>query len=147
MSKGAIFTTLEDVGAELASLGAQHADLVAQVRAGMEWISSSLTALMADPRYALLNAKRLCEMVVDVIVASELLQQAAHSEDKLDLAATFIQRRMLAVEMGARRIGSGDVSRLQRYDRILDCQRNTEASPAAERAGDLHHHRRRAVRR
>jgi hypothetical protein len=26
---------------------------------------------------------------------------------------------MLAVEMNARRIGSGDASRLQRYDRIL----------------------------
>lgn len=119
MSKGAIFTALEEVGAELASLGDRHPDLVAQVRAGMEWISTSLTALMADPRYALLNAKRLCEMVIDVIVASELLQQAVHDDEKLVLATTFIQRRMLAVEMGARRIGSGDASRLQGYDRIL----------------------------
>jgi hypothetical protein len=119
MSKGAIFTALEEIGAELASLGAPHADLVAQVRGGMEWINTSLTALMADPRYALLNAKRLCEMVIDVIVASELLQQAVHSEDKLVLAETFIHRRMLAVELSARRIGSGDASRLQRYDRIL----------------------------
>lgn len=119
MSKGAIFTALEDVGAELASLGTRDPDLVAQVRAGMDWIHTSLTALMADPRYALLNAKRLCEMVIDVLAASELLQQAVHSEEKGVLAATFIHRRMLAVEMSARRIGSGDVSRLQRYDRIL----------------------------
>jgi hypothetical protein len=119
MSKGAVFAALEEVGAELASVRGQHAELVNQVQGGMEWISKSLSALMADPRYALLNAKRLCEMVVDVLVASELLQQAAHSEDKLILATTFIDRRMLAVEMSARRIGSGDVSRLQRYDRIL----------------------------
>jgi hypothetical protein len=99
--------------------GPRDPDLVAQARAGMEWIHTSLTALMADPRYALLNAKRLCEMVIDVLVASELLQQAVHSEEKGVLAATFIHRRMLAVEMSARRIGSGDVSRLQRYDRIL----------------------------
>ena len=119
MSKGAIFTALEEIGAELAPLDAQAPDLVAQVRTGMEWIHTSLTALMADPRYALLNAKRLCEMVIDVLVASELLQQAVHDEEKLVLATTFIHRRMPAVEMKARRIGSGDASRLQRYDRIL----------------------------
>jgi hypothetical protein len=78
-----------------------------------------LAALMADPRYALLNAKRLSEMVIDVLVASELLQQAAHSEEKLILATTFIDRRMLAVEMSARRISSNDASRLERYDRSL----------------------------
>lgn len=119
MSKGAIFIALEEVGAELSALDDAHADLVALVRGGMEWINGSLTALMADPRYALLNAKRLSEMVIDVVVASELLQQAVHSEDKAVLAATFIHRRMLAVEMNARRIASGDVTRLQRYDRIL----------------------------
>jgi alkylation response protein AidB-like acyl-CoA dehydrogenase len=119
MSKGAIFAALEEVGAELASVAARHPELVKQVQAAMEWINTSLAALTADPRYALLNAKRLCEMVIDVLVAAELLQQAAHSEDKLVLATTFIDRRMLAVEMNARRIGSGDASRLQRYDRIL----------------------------
>lgn len=123
MSKGAIFAALEEVGAELETVRAQHPDLVEQVHAGTEWISRSLTALMADPRYALLNAKRLCEMVIDVLVASELLQQAVHSEEKLVLATTFIHRRMLAVEMKARRISSGDASRLQRYDRILQLSR------------------------
>jgi alkylation response protein AidB-like acyl-CoA dehydrogenase len=119
MSKGAIFTALEEVNAELEAVRAHYPELVEQVHGGIEWINQSLTALMADPRYALLNAKRLCEMVIDVIVASELLQQARHSEDKHVLAITFINRRMLAVEMGARRIQSGDASRLQRYDRIL----------------------------
>jgi hypothetical protein len=119
MSKGAIFAALEEIGAELASVRGQHAALVDQVQGGIDWISRSLSALMADPRYALLNAKRLCEMVIDVLVASELLQQAVQSEEKLVLATTFIHRRMLAVEMNARRISSGDVSRLQRYDRIL----------------------------
>jgi alkylation response protein AidB-like acyl-CoA dehydrogenase len=119
MSKGAVFVALEEVGSELETVAQEYPDLVAQVRAGIEWIHRSLTELMADPRYALLNAKRLCEMVIDVLVATELLQQARHSEAKRLLAATFIHRRMLAVEMNARRIGSGDASRLERYDRIL----------------------------
>ena len=119
MSKGAIFAALEEVRVELESVREQHPDLVQQVDAGIEWISKSLTALMADPRYALLNAKRLCEMVIDVLLAAELLQQATHSEEKLVLATTFIHRRMLAVEMNARRISSGDASRLERYDQIL----------------------------
>jgi alkylation response protein AidB-like acyl-CoA dehydrogenase len=119
MSKGAIFAALEEVNAELEAVRARYPELVEQVHGGIAWINQSLTALMADPRYALLNAKRLCEMVIDVLVASELLQQSVHSEEKLVLATTFINRRMLAVEMNARRIGSGDASRLQQYDRIL----------------------------
>ena len=119
MSKGAIFAALEEVNDELEAVRAAHPDLVDQVHGGIEWINKSLATLMADPRYALLNAKRLSEMVIDVLIASELLQQAAHAGDKLILATTFIQRRMLDVEMKARRIGSGDASLLQRYDRIL----------------------------
>ena len=74
---------------------------------------------MGDPQYALLNAKRVCEMVIDVVVAAELLMEASLSEMKRELAASFVHRRMLAVEMNARRIGSGDASRIKRYDRIL----------------------------
>jgi alkylation response protein AidB-like acyl-CoA dehydrogenase len=119
MSKGAIFAALEEVDADLAAVRGRYPELVEQVHGGIAWINQSLTALMDDPRYALLNAKRLCEMVIDVLVASELLRQAVHSEEKLVLATTFINRRMLAVEMNARRISSGDASRLQQYDRIL----------------------------
>ena len=89
------------------------------MRDGIEWIHKSLPALMGDPQYALLNAKRVCEMVIDVVVAAELLPQAPYSDDKRELAASFIHRRMLVVEMNARRIGSGDATRIQRYDTIL----------------------------
>src|SRR5437870_3604584 len=61
---------------------------------------------------------RLCpEMVIDVLVAAEFLFQAGLSEEKRELASTFVHRRMLPVEMAARRISSGDASRLKRYDR------------------------------
>jgi hypothetical protein len=74
---------------------------------------------MGDPQYALLNAKRICEMVIDVVVAAELLMQADLSEEKHVLAASFVHRRMPAVEMNARRISSGDASRIKKYDQIL----------------------------
>ena len=35
------------------------------------------------------------------------------------LAASFIHRRMMGVQMNARRIATGDASRIQRYDAIL----------------------------
>jgi hypothetical protein len=83
--------------------------------------------LLADPQYALLNAKRICKMVVDVVIAAELLLQANLAEDKRELATTFIHRRMLAVEMNARRIRSGDASRIKRYDRILGLDTSSAA--------------------
>jgi len=56
-------------------------------------------------------------MVIDVLVAAEFLFQAGLSEEKRELASTFVHHRMLPVEMVARRISSGDASRLKRYDR------------------------------
>jgi hypothetical protein len=32
---------------------------------------------MGDPQYALLNAKRLCEMIIDVVVGAELSSRRA----------------------------------------------------------------------
>ena len=58
-------------------------------------------------------------MVIDVVISAELLFQAAVSDDKRELAGTFIRRRMLTVEMNARRISTGDASRIKRYDKIL----------------------------
>ena len=119
MSKGALFATLGHIGADLESLTPEHPTLVEQVTGGIDWINQSVPTLAADSQYALLNAKRLCDMVIDVLVAAELLLQAVESEDKLELATAFINRRMLMVEMNARRIASGDASRIERYDRIL----------------------------
>jgi len=45
--------------------------------------------------------------------------QADIDEGKHELAQSFIHRHMLAVEMNARRIASGDASRIKRYDKIL----------------------------
>jgi hypothetical protein len=119
MSKGALFAVLDAVSTAIDLRRDAHAELVDQVHRGIEWIHKSLSAVMGDPRYALLNAKRLCDMVIDVMVAAELLAQAPLSDAKRELAASFIHRRMLVVETNARRIGTGDASRIQRYDTIL----------------------------
>jgi hypothetical protein len=119
MGKGALFAALENTRTELESLGDRHPDLVKLVCDGIKHLTDSVGALMGDPQYALLNAKRISEMVIDVVVGAELLFQADVGEGKLELAQSFINRHMTAVEMNARRISSGDASRIKRYDRIL----------------------------
>jgi len=119
MGKGALFAALETTRAELETLRDRRPELVAEVCEGIRWITDSAPALLGDPRYALLNAKRVSEMVIDVVVAAELLCLADVPDGRPELAASYIRRHMLAVEMNARRISSGDASRIKRYDRIL----------------------------
>jgi hypothetical protein len=120
MSKGALFTALEDVRAELLPLLERHEQPVQLVFTGIGWINSCLGALTGDPQYALLNAKRLCEMVIDVVVAAELLLQGdVGDEGRRQVARSFASLNIPAVELNARRIAAGDSSRLTHYDRIL----------------------------
>jgi len=119
MSKGALFATLDSIRADLERLRDGFPVLVDLVAKGIGWLEQSLPALMGDPQYALLNAKRVCEMVIDVLVAAELLSQASLSDQRHALATAFVHRHMLAVEANARRISSGDATRIASYDRIL----------------------------
>jgi alkylation response protein AidB-like acyl-CoA dehydrogenase len=124
MSKGALLTVLEDARKELGGCRKECGELVTKVCGGIDHITAAVPALMSDPQYALLNAKRLCEMVIDVVVSAELLLQAGTpdpelADEKLALATTFINRRMLMVELNAERIATGDASRIKRYDKIL----------------------------
>jgi len=119
MGKGTLFTALDEAREELERVRERYPELVEQVCAGIKSIDRSLPALMDDLEYALLNAKRISEMVIDVLVAAELLVQAEFSSAKRELAIAFVNRHMLRVEMNAKRISSGDASRIKRYDRIL----------------------------
>jgi len=119
MARGALLATLDNTRGELEKLRPRFPDLVELVCTGIGRITQATPALMGDPQYALLNAKRVCEMVIDVVVAAELLLQADAVEAKRDIASTFINRRMLSVELNAQRIGSGDAARIKKYDRIL----------------------------
>ena len=60
--------------------------------------------LFADLGYALLRAKLLAEMVIDVIASCELLKQARRGPTALDSPRAFIRRRMLDAEHMERRI-------------------------------------------
>lgn len=120
MSKGSLFTAFDQIRSESEQFRAEFPEQVETISALIErWVQASLPALMEDPRYALLNAKRVAEMVIDLFAATELLYQASQSEGKRLTMKSFLDRRALAIEMGARRIQSGDVKRLERYDKIL----------------------------
>jgi 3-(methylthio)propanoyl-CoA dehydrogenase len=119
MAKGALFAALDEAKAELEPLRERFPDLVQLVFDGMGYVNDTTGALMGDPQYALLNAKRVSEMVVDVVTSAELLLQAQYADVKADVAGSFIRRHMPAVEMNARRITGGDATRIRRYDRIL----------------------------
>lgn len=119
MGKGALFATLEEVRTELETLRDKYPDLVPLVATGIETIMSTAPALMGDQQYALLNAKRVAEMVIDVVASAELLCLADTAPGRLELAQSFVHRHMAAVRLNAERISSGDASRIARYDRIL----------------------------
>ena len=119
MAKGALFATLETIEDELADVKQQHPDLAQLVSDGVKTIRDSVGHLMGDPQYALLNAKRVSEMVIDVVVSAELLCQADLAEGRLELARSFIHRHIPGVRVNAERISSGDASRIARYDKIL----------------------------
>jgi alkylation response protein AidB-like acyl-CoA dehydrogenase len=119
MGKGALFALLDELRAELTARRAHDPELTAEVGQGIEHLTGATPALFGDLQYALLNARRMAEMVIDLVTATELLQQADLAPGRRELAETFVHRRMPAVEMAAKRIASGDVSLLARYDRIL----------------------------
>lgn len=119
MSKGALFTVLDQTRVDLEQLDDRFPEEARQVRDGIQAITDSLPGLMTDPSYALLNAKHVSDMVIDVVVAAELLFQAEVEPAKALVATSYIRSRMLLVEMHAKRIQGGDVKRLERYDKII----------------------------
>ncbi len=76
--------------------------------------------LFSDINYALLRAKLMAEMVIDVIAATELLKQSGVDASRIDLAHAFVRRRMLDVENKARRIQLNVDGRLERDSRLLE---------------------------
>lgn len=119
MGKGALFATLAALREEIEPMRGEHPKNTQRLCEAIELIEKALPALMSDLSYALLNAKRVCEMVIDVVVGTELLCQVRHDASRDALATSFINRHSQAVRMNAERISSGDATRIQRYDQIL----------------------------
>ena len=120
MSKGALLVVFDELHKELDSMSGEPLGPFAdQVRLGIEQIVEASSALLQDFGYALLSARRLADSVIDVIAASELLRQAQVDPRRFDLAASWVNRKMLEVEMNTRRIAEGNVSRVDRCERII----------------------------
>ena len=83
-------------------------------------IEQATGAMLQDFGYALLRAKLLSQMVIDVAAATELLHQAGADPRRLDLAEAFVLRRFHDTELSARRIESNAEGRIERDARVLE---------------------------
>ena len=118
--KGALTIGLDETHKERDSLvRPELAELAKKVRVGIGQIEEASVALLHDFSYALLCSKPLADMVIAVIVGSELLLQADVAPEREDLAASWVNRKMLDLATEASRIQSGGIERLERCDRIV----------------------------
>ena len=121
IGKGALTIVFDQLEKELSELSDPRFEKYAKkVREGIERIGDASTALLQDFNYALLCSQPVAEMVIDVIVGTELLRQASVDERRFDLAASWINRKMLEVEGRAKRVREGGVSRIDRCTRIVE---------------------------
>lgn len=120
IGKGALTIVFDELRKELGALGqAALRPFAERVLAGIERIEESSVALIRDFGYALLSAQAVAEMVIAVIVATELLHQADISPDRTELAARWIHTKMLELESHARRVIDGDAGRIERCEKIV----------------------------
>jgi alkylation response protein AidB-like acyl-CoA dehydrogenase len=114
---GVVFEKLED---ELKSFDdpalREFADKVLK---GMTLIMDASGALLEDVSYALMSARSLADVVSSVIAGAELLKQAKADPARLDLAASWINRRMVDLESKCQRIREGSADRLSRCENII----------------------------
>jgi len=121
IGKGALGVVFEEISKELDSLeDPRLVEYAAKVRQGMDRILEASASLLADFGYALLSAQLLADVVIAVIVAAELLKQAQADPRRFDLAASWINRRMLDVESKTQRIQEGSSARIDRCEKIVE---------------------------
>lgn len=120
IGKGALGVVFETLEKELKAFEdpalKEHADRVLE---GMSLILDASSALMADFNYALMSAQSLAEVVASVIAGAELLKQAQADPRRLDLAASWVNRRMVDLAARCRRIKEGSTDRLDRAANII----------------------------
>lgn len=121
IGKGALQVVFDELSKELELLSeeplSEYAD---KVRRGIEQILGCASSLMADFGYALLSAQLLADVVIAVVVGAELLKQAKVDPRRFDVAAMWINWRMLDVEAKTQRILEGSSARVDRCERILE---------------------------
>jgi alkylation response protein AidB-like acyl-CoA dehydrogenase len=121
VGKGALTVVFDEVDRDLAALGRPElAGLAERVRRGIQQVLSAGGVLAADMGYALLSAQSLAENIISVIVSAELLRQADADPARFDVAASWVERRMVDVEGRSERIREGSPGLLDRCDRMID---------------------------
>ncbi len=121
IGKGALTIVFEELESDLSKLGDPRlGEFAAKVREGIERINETSVALLQDFNYALLCARPVAEMVIDVIVGTELLRQADAAPERFDLAASWVNRKSVELEMRARRVSEGGVERIERCEHIIE---------------------------
>jgi alkylation response protein AidB-like acyl-CoA dehydrogenase len=121
IGKGALGVVFKEIRSELAAMTDDplRADLAKRVEGMAKRVEESLGVLFSDISYALLRAKLLTEMVIDVIASCELLEQVAADSDRLDIAAAFIARHAIKADHLNRRIAENADGLLERDARLV----------------------------
>jgi hypothetical protein len=120
IGKGALTSVFDALRKELGALARTELHPFAdKVREGIGRIEEASVALAQDFNYALLCSRPLADMVIHVIVATELLLQADVAPVRGDLAESWVNRKMPDLEALARRVESGSVERIERCSRIV----------------------------
>ena len=121
VGKGALGVVFDEVRRDLAALTRPElAPYAERVRRGIEQVLAAGPALAADMGYALLSAQSLAESVISVVVAGELLRQAEADAGRFDVAASWIERRMVDLEGRTERIRGGSVDLIERCARMIE---------------------------
>ncbi|MBK7949164.1 MAG: acyl-CoA dehydrogenase family protein [Deltaproteobacteria bacterium] len=120
IGKGALGVVFEVLEEELKAFEEPRMkDLADKVLAGMQEILGAAGALLTDFKYAMMSAQALADVVASVLAAGELLKQAKADPRRFDLAASWIDRRMVDLEARCKRIKTGSVARLDRCASII----------------------------
>jgi len=120
VGKGALATVFEALEQELKTFEEPKLKAEAEkVLEGMNLILDAAGSLLADFSYALMSAQSLAEVVASVIAGAELLKQAKADPRRFDLAASWINRRMVDLEGRCKRIKEGSIDRLDRCTNII----------------------------
>ncbi|MCH2169301.1 acyl-CoA dehydrogenase family protein [Myxococcota bacterium] len=122
IGKGALNVMFDHVRGELDEIAADptRAELVETVKEMSERVDIAAKVLFSDIPYALLRSKLMIQMVIDVVVATEFLHQAAADENRIDLAADWIHRCAMESEHMSKRIESGLDDRIDRDMRLFE---------------------------
>jgi alkylation response protein AidB-like acyl-CoA dehydrogenase len=122
IAKGALGVVFQQIRDELVEMqnDSSRSELAKKVIEMTHRIEQATGAMLQDFGYALLRAKLLSQMVIDVAAATELLHQAGADPRRRDLAEAFVLRRLHDTELSARRIESNAEGRLERDARVLE---------------------------